>query len=60
MDRHTDTGHDLFREHRVGHDRWLLSYADFMTLMFVFVTALYAMSAVDAAKLASGLRNFGS
>ncbi|ETX10881.1 flagellar motor protein [Marinomonas ushuaiensis DSM 15871] len=27
-----------------GRDRWLLSYADFMTLLFAFFVALYALS----------------
>lgn len=37
---------------RAGHDRWLVSYADFITLLFVFFTALYAISTVDTQKLA--------
>lgn len=32
-------------------DRWVVSYADFITLMFAFFTALYAISQVDAVKL---------
>jgi chemotaxis protein MotB len=36
-----------------SHDRWLLSYADFMTLLFAFFTTLYAASSVDAEKLSS-------
>jgi chemotaxis protein MotB len=36
-----------------SHERWLVSYADFITLMFAFVTVLYASSTVDARKLAS-------
>ncbi len=27
---------------RIGHDRWLVSYADFITLMFAFFVVLYA------------------
>ncbi len=34
----------------VNHERWLVSYADFITLLFAFFTALYAMSTVDAKK----------
>jgi chemotaxis protein MotB len=33
------------------HDRWLVSYADFVTLMFAFFTTMYAISSVDAQKL---------
>ena len=36
---------------RPSHDRWLVSYADFVTLMFAFFTTLYAISSVDAQKL---------
>ncbi len=36
---------------RGGTDRWLVSYADFITLLFAFFTTLYAISNVDTAKL---------
>jgi chemotaxis protein MotB len=36
-----------------SRDRWLVSYADFMTLLFAFFTLMYAMSTVDAGKLSS-------
>lgn len=32
-------------------DRWVISYADFITLLFAFFTAMYAISHVDAGKL---------
>ncbi len=32
-------------------DRWLISYADFITLMFTFFAALYALSSVDKGKM---------
>jgi chemotaxis protein MotB len=32
-------------------DRWLISYADFITLLFTFFAALYALSSVDRAKM---------
>jgi chemotaxis protein MotB len=35
----------------VNHDRWLISYADFVTLLFAFFTTMYAISTVDAKKL---------
>jgi chemotaxis protein MotB len=41
-----------------ARDRWVLSYADFITLLFAFFTTLYAASSVDAARfstVASGL-----
>ena len=38
-------------EDHANHERWLVSYADFMTLMFAFFTALYAISTVDSKKL---------
>ena len=44
---------------RVSHERWLVSYADFITLLFAFFAVMYAVSSVDAGKLetfAKGLR----
>ncbi len=35
---------------RVGHDRWLVSYADFITLMFGFFVVLYAFARADQKK----------
>ena len=43
----------------VSHDRWLVSYADFITLLFAFFAVMYAVSNVDKGKLetvAKGLR----
>lgn len=37
----------------VSHERWLVSYADFITLLFAFFTTMYAISTVDARKLSS-------
>lgn len=34
-----------------SHERWLVSYADFMTLLFAFFATMYAISSVDAMKL---------
>jgi chemotaxis protein MotB len=41
------------RAPRVGADRWLVSYADFTTLLLAFFMALYTVSEVDQAKLAA-------
>jgi chemotaxis protein MotB len=38
-------------EEHVNHERWLVSYADFITLLFAFFVTLYAISQVDAQKL---------
>ncbi|MDP1569126.1 MAG: flagellar motor protein MotB [Vicinamibacterales bacterium] len=38
------------QESHGGHERWLVSYADFITLLFAFFTMMYAMSTVDAQK----------
>jgi chemotaxis protein MotB len=58
----------MARKHKhpehVNHERWLVSYADFITLLFATFTALYALSKSDASKakaVADGLREaFGT
>ncbi|HUN84993.1 MAG TPA: flagellar motor protein MotB [Terracidiphilus sp.] len=35
---------------RVSHDRWLVSYADFITLLFAFFVVLYAFALADKQK----------
>ncbi|SDN43885.1 flagellar motor protein MotB [Geodermatophilus sp. DSM 45219] len=51
-------------EEHENHERWLVSYADMMTLLLVLFVVLYAMSQVDKqkfAQLASGLSDaFGT
>jgi chemotaxis protein MotB len=37
-------------EKEANHERWLVSYADFITLLFAFFTTLYAISTVDSQK----------
>ncbi len=37
-------------EEHVNHERWLVRYADFITLLFAFFTTLYAISTVDQSK----------
>jgi len=41
------------RPPRAGADRWLVSYADFTTLLLAFFMALYAVSDVNPAKFAT-------
>lgn len=54
-------GHD---EEHENHERWLITYADMLTLLMVLFIVLFAMSQVDQKKfaaLADGLRaGFGS
>src|SRR5580698_8907550 len=38
------------KRHSVSHDRWLVSYADFITLLFAFFVVLYAFSKADQKK----------
>lgn len=35
----------------VSHERWLVSYADFITLLFAFFVVMFAVSQVDSRKL---------
>ena len=39
------------RSRTPAQDRWLVSYADFITLLFAFFATMYAISSVDAHKL---------
>jgi chemotaxis protein MotB len=41
-------------------DRWLVSYADLITLLFAFFTVLYAISSVDGAKARSVTESMAS
>src|SRR5580698_5959927 len=38
------------QEERVNHERWLVSYADFITLMFAFFVVMFATSQTDKSK----------
>jgi chemotaxis protein MotB len=37
----------------VSRERWLVSYADFITLLFAFFATMYAISSVDSQKLST-------
>jgi chemotaxis protein MotB len=48
------------RSSPVNHDRWLVSYADFVTLLFAFFVVLYASAQVDrqrAVRLSGAIRS---
>src|SRR5690606_39444637 len=38
------------QEERENRDRWMVSYADFMTLLFAFFVVMYAISNVNEGK----------
>jgi len=38
------------QEEEPGHERWLLSYADFITLLFAFFVVMYALSSINTSK----------
>jgi chemotaxis protein MotB len=39
-----------YHEEKDNHDRWLVSYADFMTLLFAFFVVMYAISSINEGK----------
>lgn len=42
----------------VNHERWLVSYADFITLLFAFFVVMFAVSQVDTKKLGRFTQSF--
>jgi len=42
----------------VNHERWLVSYADFMTLLFAFFVVMFAVSQVDSKKVGRFTESF--
>lgn len=45
------------RRPRENHDRWLITYADLITLLMIFFVVLYAMSRIDTQKYDSLARS---
>jgi len=39
-----------YEEQGENHDRWLISYADFITLLFAFFVVMYAISSINEGK----------
>ena len=37
-------------EEHVNHERWMVSYADFITLLFAFFVVMYSISSVNEGK----------
>lgn len=48
MSRRRKSSHRL--EQTENHERWLISYADFITLLFAFFVVMYAISSVNEGK----------
>jgi chemotaxis protein MotB len=42
----------------VNHERWLISYADFITLLFAFFVVMFAVSQVDSKKVGRFTQSF--
>src|SRR5213078_1041299 len=42
----------------VNHERWLVSYADFITLLFAFFVVMFAVSQVDSNKVGRFTESF--
>jgi len=43
-----------------NHDRWMVSYADFITLLFAFFVVMYSISSVNEGKYKSLTRSLGT
>ena len=46
----TDMARRKKSEEHVNHERWLVSYADFITLLFAFFVVMYSISSVNEGK----------
>jgi flagellar motor protein MotB len=42
----------------VNHERWLISYADFITLLFAFFVVMFAVSQVDTKQVGRFTESF--
>src|ERR1700750_47720 len=42
----------------INHERWLVSYADFITLLFAFFVVMFAVSQVDSKKVGRFTESF--
>ncbi|MCB5183790.1 flagellar motor protein MotD [Methylobacillus gramineus] len=49
-----------FEEEPENHDRWLVSYADFITLLFAFFVVMYGISSVNEGKYKELTSSLGS
>lgn len=47
-------------KHHSNHERWLISYADFITLLFAFFVVVYATSKADQKKQAAAAASINS
>jgi chemotaxis protein MotB len=47
---HRHHGRNRRHEEHENHERWLVSYADFITLLFAFFVVMYALSSVNEGK----------
>jgi chemotaxis protein MotB len=47
-------------KHHSNHERWLISYADFITLLFAFFVVMYATSKADQQKQAQAAASINS
>ena len=47
-------------KHHSNHERWLISYADFITLLFAFFVVMYATSKADQKKQAQAAASINS
>ena len=47
-------------EEHVNHERWVISYADFVTLLFAFFVVMFAVSQVDSKKLGRFTQSFNA
>jgi chemotaxis protein MotB len=47
-------------KHHSNHERWLISYADFITLLFAFFVVMYATSKADQKKQAEAAASINS